>query len=281
MSELEVAVIQTCPTDDYRRNLERAGEFISEAASQGARLLVLGEMFSFMGPPQRWRGAAQPAGGHLESFLSDCADRHGVYIVGGSYIEAGSDGAFHNTCPVVAPDGRVVGRYRKMHLFRTEIEGETSYDERSYLKAGEGRFRFDAFGFSVAVGICYDLRFPEFFRPRGGGRGGPADLFCLPAAFMRATGRAHWEVLVRARAIENLAFFAAGGTVGSHYEVPGEPGLSVETYGHSMVVSPWGEVLSSLEEGEGLLRATVTKADLATARGRLGALDHMRERLWG
>ncbi len=277
MSELEVAVIQTWPTDDYERNLERVGEFISEAASQGARLLVLGEMFSFMAPPERWRGAAQAAGGHLEGFLCDLALKHSVYIVGGSYIEAGSDGAFHNTCPVVAPDGRVVGRYRKMHLFWTEIEGETSYDERSYLVAGERRFRFDAFGFSVAVGICYDLRFPEFFRPRGGE---PAELFCLPAAFMRATGRAHWEVLIRARAIENLAFFAAGGTVGSHYEVPGEPGRSVETYGHSMVVSPWGEVLSSLEDGEGLVRATVTKADLVAARGRLGALDHMRDGLW-
>jgi nitrilase len=276
MSNIKIAVIQMSPGPDRAENLERAGVLLDSAAEQGARLVVLPEMFSNLSRPESWRQSAEKAGCGTEEFLQDKSCSHGIYIVGGSYIERGADGRFFNTCPVSGPDGALLGRYRKMHLFWTDIEGVTAYDERSLLSAGDERLYFDADGFRVAVGICYDLRFPEFFRP---GDGAAADVFCLGAAFMEATGRAHWEVLVRARAIENLACFAAAGTVGRHFDVPGRPGEAVSTYGHSMIVSPWGEVLAECGDGDGVVTATLSRDEIESVRSRLAALGHIRDDL--
>jgi len=132
-------------------------------------------------------------------------------------------------------------------------------------------------GMRIAVGICYDVRFPEFFRLPGGK---PVDMYCLPAAFMHATGEAHWDLLIRSRAVENLAYFAAAGTVGCHYEVEGRAGESVNTYGHSMIVSPWGEVLAEVPTGHGVAVATVARDEIDACRRKLGALDHIRGDLW-
>lgn len=276
MPNITIAVIQMNPGAERADNLDRAGDLLAAAAERGARLAVLPEMFSCMVPALEWLQTAEPAGGATEGFLAGRACEHRLYIVGGSYIEE-ADGALYNTCPVFGPDGALVGRYRKMHLFRTDIAGETRYDERAFLAAGDSRMAFEAEGFRVAVGLCYDLRFPEFFRSPGEN---PPDLYCLGAAFMEATGRAHWETLVRARAIENLAFFAAAGTVGEHYPVAGGMGKVLETYGHSMIVSPWGEILDEVEAGEGIALAEVDGEAIAESRARLRALDHMRRELW-
>jgi nitrilase len=277
MSELAVAVIQYCPTADRKANLRTAAELLAEARSMGARLAVLPELFSAFVPAGEWRAVAELAAGPVEEFLSGQAAQHRMFVVGGSYIEKTREGAFHNTSPIFSPEGRVIDRYRKMHLFWTDIPGTTRYDERSYLSCGDRRVVFDADGFRVAVGICYDLRFPEFFRFPGGAA---ADLYCLPSAFMYATGCAHWEVLVRGRAIENLAYFAAAGTVGCHYEVAGRAGEMVETFGHSMIVSPWGEIVEEVREGRGIAVAKISRAQIDEARSRLGALEHTREDLW-
>ena len=254
-----------------------AGRLLAEAAAQGAGIVVLPEMFSAFVPPGSWRATAEGAGGPTEAFLSSAAARHRVCVVGGSYVEKAGEDVFYNTCPVVSAEGAVVARYRKMHLFWTDIPGATRYDERSYLAAGDARVVFETAGFRICVGICYDLRFPEFFRFPGGL---PVDLFCLPAAFMEATGCAHWEVLVRSRAIENLAYFAAAGTCGRHYEVEDRPGETVSTYGHSMVVSPWGQVLAQVDSCEGVAVAKISRAAIDRTRERLGALRHVRGDLW-
>jgi len=276
MREMAVAVVQFCPGEAREGNFETASRLLGEAAAKDARLAVLPEMFSAMAPAAKWPEIAEPRGGPVERFLSAEATSRRMYIIGGSYIEK-EGGKRYNTCPVFGPDGALLGRYRKMHLFWVDIPGAARYDERSYLEAGDEQFTFTADGFRAAVGICYDLRFPEFFRLPGGA---PVDLYCLGAAFMHATGLAHWEVLARSRAVENLAYFAASGTVGCHYEAPAGSGETVRTYGHSMIVSPWGEVLARLGDGDGVAVAVVKGDEIDAARGRLRALDHIREELW-
>ena len=281
MPELRVAVVQVSPGSDVAANLERVKRLVAEAAAAGARLVVLPEMFSGIVPPERWREIAEPEGGAVESSIIQLSRENHVWLMGGTGVQThpqdGTGLRQYNVCTTTSPRGEVIARYRKMHLFWTDIPGSTRYDERSYLCAGDTQVALDIEGFRTAIGICYDLRFPEFFRKP---LGAPADLYCLGAAFMKATGQAHWETLVRARAIENLAYFAAAGTVGRHYEIAGRPGEWVETYGHSMIVSPWGEVLASVEEGEGIAVADVSREGIEEARRRLGALDHMREDLW-
>ncbi len=277
MSELTVAVLQFCPGIDQERNLKTAGRLLAQASFRGTRLAVLPEMFSRFLPAAKWRENAEETGGAVEKFLAEQALANRIYLVGGSYVEKTAEGEYFNTCAVFTPEGQLAGRYRKMHLFWTDIPGRTRYDERSYLSAGEGRFSFDADGFRVEVGICYDLRFPEFFRPSGGK---PADIFCLPSAFMEATGAAHWASLVRARAIENLAYFAAADTAGTHFDVAERPGEKVKTWGHSMVVGPWGNILGQVDSGEGMAVAEISHGDIARARAKLAALEHIRDDLW-
>jgi len=276
MADLKVAVLQFCPRGDTNANLSAAERLLAGAAAAGARLAVLPEMFSCLVSADRWAAVAEEAHGGVERFLAAQAVKHDIYVVGGSYVERAPGGALYNTSAVLGPAGEILGRYRKMHLFWTDIPGQVLYDERTYLSAGRERFTFDADGFRAAVGICYDLRFPEFFRFPGGSA---VDLYCLPAAFMQTTGRAHWEVLLRARAIENLAYVAAAGTVGTHHETPDKPGESARTYGHSMIVGPWGDVLSQAGDGEGIAVASVSRGEIDRARARLAALEHVREDL--
>jgi len=277
MPESSIAIIQFCPGPDRAANLATAERLLAGAAGKAAHIAVLPEMFSCLVAPHQWAGICEGEGGTVERFLSAAAARHRLFIVGGSYVEKSRNGSLYNTSPVFGPDGTLVGRYRKMHLFWTDIPGTTNYDERSILSAGDRRLVFEADGFRVAVGICYDLRFPEFFRMP---EGAPVDLYCLPAAFMAATGQAHWRALVVSRAIENLSYFAAAATVGCHYSVPGRPGETVNTFGHSMIVGPWGEVEAELSEEEGVAVAPLDRARISQARSRLAALKHIREDLW-
>jgi nitrilase len=200
--------------------------------------------------------------------LSQCAREHGVWLIGGSLpiASADPDHAF-NASLAFAPDGARVARYDKLHLFRY-ADGREDFDERRVLRAGESPVAIDAAGWRVGMSICYDLRFPELYRALAAPA--PCDLIAVPSAFTFTTGRAHWELLLRARAVENQCYVVAPAQGGKH-----ESGR--RTWGHSMIVDPWGEVLAVREaDGAGVVTASIDRSRIAAVREQLPALQHRR-----
>jgi len=202
--------------------------------------------------------------GPIQDFLADAARRHGIWLVGGSIPTDADDSAkLRNTCLVCDAAGRQVARYDKIHLFGF-AKGAERYDEAATIEAGAAPVAFDSPWGRVALGICYDLRFPELFRALG-----EIDLLVLPAAFTETTGRAHWELLLRARAVENQCYVVASAQGGQH------PNGRV-THGNSMVIDPWGDILARLDKGEGAAVAELSAARLAEVRSSLPALQHRK-----
>ncbi|MGE5865619.1 MAG: carbon-nitrogen hydrolase family protein [Rhizobacter sp.] len=263
-----IAALQMVSTPDLHRNLDRAGALIAEAAEAGATLVALPEYFCLMGHTDRDKLAVAeaPGDGPIQSMLSAAARRHGIWVIGGTLpLRTGDPDRALNSCGAYGPDGRQVARYDKMHLFRYD-NGRERYDEGQVLDAGAHPVAFQAGTLRVGLSICYDLRFPELYRAL---TVEPCDLLAVPAAFTHTTGRAHWELLLRARAVENQCYVIAPAQGGLH-----ENGR--RTFGHSMVVDPWGEVLAMREEGEGVVMATLSAERLAAVRAQLPALSHRR-----
>jgi len=265
---MRVAAVQTVSTPDVGRNLDVAARLIAQAAGDGAQLVALPEYFCLMGQrdEDKLRVAEAPGAGPIQTFLSTQAQRHGVWLIGGTLpMQTGQPARVRNACCVYAPDGTQAARYDKMHLFRYD-NGRESYDEARVLEAGEQPVALQVGALRVGLSVCYDLRFPEFYRqlcvP-------PCDLLSVPAAFTYTTGRDHWELLLRARAVENQCYVIAPAQGGTH-----ENGR--RTWGHSMVIDPWGKVLAVLPEGEGVALADVDPQRLATVRQQLPALTHRR-----
>jgi predicted amidohydrolase len=189
-----------------------------------------------------------------------------ITLVGGTFCERIGDGAkAHNTCLVLDPQGEVAAVYRKLHLFDVDLPGRLTYCESSWLTAGNDVVVCGAAGFRAAVAICYDVRFPELFR-RFADEG--TELVVFPSAFTKQTGRDHWELLLRARAVENQCFVVAANQTGRH--------AALETYGHSLIIDPWGTVLADAGETEGVALAAITRDRLDEVRGQLPALRHRR-----
>ena len=265
---MKIAALQMVSTPDVDRNLDRAGALIAEASRAGARLVALPEYFCLMGHSDRDKvGIAEtPGDGPIQAALAEAARAHDVWIIGGTLpLRAAAPGRVLNSCHVFAPDGSLAARYDKMHLFRYD-NGREHYDEGQVLDAGAQPVAFDADGLRVGLSICYDVRFPELYRrltvP-------PCDLLAVPAAFTHTTGRAHWELLLRARAVENQCYVIAPAQGGLH-----ENGR--RTFGHSLIVDPWGEVLAVREEGEGVVMATLSSERIRSVRAQLPALLHRR-----
>ena len=265
---MRIAALQTVSTPDVDRNLEAAARLIAEAAREGAVLASLPEYFCLMGRRDADKlDIAEAAGqGPIQAFLSAQAKAHGLWLIGGTLpLQAGTAGRVRNACCVYAPDGTLAARYDKIHLFRFD-NGRESYDEARVLEAGSDPVALQAGALRVGLSVCYDLRFPELYRalcvP-------PCDVLSVPAAFTYTTGRAHWELLLRARAVENQCYVLAAAQGGLH-----ENGR--RTWGHSMIVDPWGEVLAVRPEGEGVVVADVDPARLAAVRQQLPALAHRR-----
>ena len=255
-------------TPDVDRNLEAAGQGIADAAAAGARLVALPEYFCLLGRNDRDKLAVAESDGDgpIQAFLAEAARRHGLWIVGGTLpMRTEQVDQVRNSCCVYAPDGTRAARYDKIHLFAFD-NGRERYDEGRTLQAGSVPRAFDAGGVRVGLTICYDLRFPELYRAL---MTPPCDLIVVPAAFTYTTGQAHWELLLRARAIENQAYVIAPAQGGRH-----ENGR--RTWGHSMVVDPWGEVLAVRPEGEGVVLAELDTARIAEVRAQLPALSHRR-----
>jgi nitrilase len=261
---VKLASIQMISGPEVAANLETAGRLIAEAAAQGAQLAVLPEYFPLIGASDADRLAAREREGEgpIQTFLAAAAARHGLWLIGGSLpLQADDPAKLRNTLLVFNPQGRQAARYDKMHLF-SFVRGEERYDEAATIEPGRQPLVADIAGLRVGVGICYDLRFPELFRTMG-----DIDLLVLPAAFTDTTGRAHWELLLRARAVENQCYVLASAQGGRH------PNGRM-THGNSMIIDPWGEVLARIDKGEGVVCAELERARIAEVRSSLPALSH-------
>jgi predicted amidohydrolase len=269
---MRVAAVQLTSTTDTARNLATADRLVRDAAARGAELVVLPEKWTALGEGADVAALAQPEHGEAVAWARAIAAELGIDLVAGSYSERVPDAARNaNTSVHVGPDGGIRARYRKLHLFDVEVDG-TTYRESDYEAPGDEVVVSElADGTSVGLAICYDLRFPELFRALAA-RG--ARVITLPSAFTLATTRDHWEVLLRARAIEDQCFVVAANQVGEH-----APGL--RSGGRSMVVDPWGVVLAQAPDTECAVVAECDLARLEDVRRRLPALDHRRTGVLG
>ncbi|MFT5535000.1 MAG: putative amidohydrolase [Burkholderiaceae bacterium] len=261
-----VAAIQMVSTPSVNENLDAAARLVAEAAARGAQLVLLPEYWPVMGIDESDKIALAEAadGGPIQQAMADMARRHGIWLVGGTLpMLATEAGKIRNTTLVYNPAGELVVRYDKIHLFSFS-SGAEAYDEARTIAHGADVMTFDAPCGRVGLSVCYDLRFPEMYRAMGS-----CALIVVPAAFTYTTGQAHWEILLRARAIENQCYVLASGQGGRH-----ENGR--RTWGHSMLIDPWGKVCDVLPEGEGLVFGQVEPNYLEQVRASLPALQHRR-----
>jgi nitrilase len=265
---MRVAAIQMTSGHDIDSNLEVANRFLEEAARQGAVLAALPENFAFMGQNSGdKRVIAEPDGaGRIQNFLSDTARRLKLWIVGGTVpLRQGADGRVAAACLLYKADGQRAARYDKIHLFDVDVPGSTeSHRESAHTVPGHEPRVVDTPLGKLGLAVCYDMRFPELFRVMS--RQG-ADLFAVPSAFTVPTGKAHWESLLRSRAIENLGALIAPAQWGVHPN-------GRETYGDSMIIDHWGKVLARLPEGQGCVVADIDAAGRMDARARFPSLEH-------
>jgi predicted amidohydrolase len=248
-------------------NLQTAERWIRKAAAEGAKLVALPENFSWMGPQAEREKAAENLDGPTLERMAALAKELRVAVLAGSFLERGAPGGrFYNTSVLLDENGQHAGVYRKIHLFDVEIGDGASYRESAAVAPGTEVVVARVFGVTVGLSICYDLRFPELYR-RLASLG--ATLLVVPSAFTLMTGKDHWEVLLRARAIENLAYVLAPAQHGRHSE-------NRITYGHSMLVDPWGLVAGMASDGEGLVIGTVDDQLISRVRTSLPVLAHRR-----
>jgi len=261
-----VAAIQTVSGPDVAENLRIVADLIAEAAGAGACLIALPEYFPLISADEHAKVAIRerPGVGPLQDFLRESARRHAVWIVGGTIpLIADVADKVRNATLVYDDKGELVARYDKIHLFGFN-KGDESYDESATIEAGSSVSVFDSPLGRVGLSVCYDLRFPELYR-----RMGDLSLILVPSAFTWTTGKAHWELLLRARAIENQCYVMAPAQGGRH------PSGRV-TWGHSMIIDPWGEILACRDEGSGVILADVDRSRIAAVRASLPALRHRR-----
>ncbi len=259
-----MAAIQMVSGPRVVDNLAVAGRLIADAVAQGAQLVVLPEYFPIIGAADADRVKAREdfGRGPVQDWLAATAQAHGIWIFAGSIpLTASVPDKMRNTSLAYNPSGECVARYDKVHLFGFR-KGDESYDEAAFIEPGKDlTVVATPFG-RVALSICYDLRFPELYRALA-----PVDLILVPAAFTDTTGRAHWEILLRARAIENQCYVLAAAQGGRH------PNGRL-THGNSMVIDPWGEVLARMDKGEGVVLAELDLQRLVDTRSSLPALKH-------
>ncbi len=263
---LRVAAVQMVSGADIRQNLLDAERLVAEAAARGARLVALPEYFPLISADEtaKVRAREHDGAGPLQDFLGETARRHQVWLIGGSIpLAAAAPDKVRNSCLVFDDGGRRVARYDKIHLFGFR-RGTEQYDESRSIEAGDAVVAFDSPFGRIGLSICYDLRFPELYRAMGA-----VDLLVVPAAFTHTTGQAHWELLLRARAVENLCYVLAAAQGGTHSG-------GRRTWGDSMVVDPWGVVLDRLAQGAGVVVADLDPARSSELRQNLPALQHRR-----
>ena len=265
MSEsFRVGAVQMVSGGRVEENLTAAAPLIAQCVQRGSRLVVLPEYFGIFGEraSDKVRLRECEGSGLQQDFLAGEARRHGIWLVGGTVpLECGDDERVRSACLVYGPDGTRIARYDKVHLFAF-TRGDERYDEGRTIEPGTARGTFDAPCGRVGLSVCYDLRFPELYRGMG-----ELALLLVPAAFTATTGAAHWHLLLRARAIENQCYVLAAAQGGMH------PNRR-RTYGHSMLIDPWGEIVEEIGEGSGVVVGDVDPARIREVREELPALRH-------
>lgn len=268
MTRLIVALVQLDAGSDPEANVATAAELADEAAARGARLVALPEYLQYRGGDDGYRASARPIPGPFTTAFSEIARRRDCWILAGSLAESSGDPARpYNTSALIAPSGEVVARYRKIHLFDVDVEAGPADVESARVTPGDELVTADVDGVILGLTICYDLRFAELYRALSllG-----AEVLTVPANFTERTGRDHWEVLLRARAIENGAWVIAAAGCG-----PGGPG-AIPAWGHSMVVDPWGRIVAQAAMEEGIVRATLDLDAADAARRQIPVLANRR-----
>lgn len=264
-TNLIVAAVQMVSSVNVETNLASASLLIQQAVDRGARLIVLPEYFCIMGQhdTDKLHIRETLGSGPLQGFLSAQAQQHGIWLVGGTLpLETASNNRIYNTCLVFGPDGQRYARYDKIHLFGFD-NGRDFFSEATTIQAGDNRPQtFMAPIGPVGLSVCYDLRFPELYRAMG-----ELSLIVVPSAFTYTTGQAHWDVLLRARAIENQCYVLAAAQGGKHDN-------GRRTWGHSVLIDPWGQVIDQLDAGPGLVVGTVDLDRVHQVRTSLPALTH-------
>jgi predicted amidohydrolase len=261
-----VAAVQMVSTPDPQANIASARRLVAQAVAGGASLVTLPEYWSVMGMSEHDKVALAetPGDGPVQAFMAATAREHGIWLIGGTLpLVSGESGKVMNTTLVYGPDGVPVARYDKIHLFGF-TRGEENYDEARTIVPGTEVGSFEAPFGRVGLSVCYDLRFPELYRAMG-----ECALIVVPAAFTHTTGQAHWEVLLRARAIENQCYVLAAAQGGRHPN-------GRRTWGHSMLIDPWGALVDQVEEGEGVAKGRIDPEMLASVRASLPALRHRK-----
>jgi nitrilase len=269
-SQLQIASIQMISTPVLQENLDTANRLIEQAAKTGAQLVVLPEYFCLMGLKDTDKVLARETlgSGPIQEQLAAMAKANGIYLVAGTIpLEAQSTSKVLNTTLVFNPQGERIGRYDKIHLFGFQTATER-YEESETIEAGNTpsvlSIKINHEEWRFGLSICYDLRFPELYRSLG-----EVDCHIIPAAFTYTTGKDHWEILLRARAIENQCYVLSSAQGGTHIN-------QRRTWGNSMLIDPWGAVLANLPEGEGFISGVLSKDKLNEVRSKLPALKHRK-----
>lgn len=269
MTQFTVAVVQLDSKTDKEQNVQRMLSFVDKAAKQDADIVAFPEMATYMGDDSQYSNVAEEFPGSTTDALAEKAQDHDLYIHTGSFFESIPDSnRVYNTSGIIGPDGDLLDTYRKIHLF--DIDGEVEYHESDTVAPGDRITTIETELGTFGLSICYDLRFPQLYRAlamRG------AEVLFVPAAFSLHTGKDHWESLLRARAIENQAYVVAPGQIGDKPD-------SIHTYGKSLVVDPWGNVISKASDREGVFTATVDLDYLEEIRNDLQTLDHIRTEVY-
>lgn len=266
MATLKTAVIQLNSQPNLDWNMKEIYRKIEQAAKQNALLICLPENFAFMGNEKKRLRQAEAISTTVEEYLTRWSKEFGVYILGGGYPVPAESGKVFNRSILVNPSGAIQAFYNKIHLFDVDLSDDEVYKESEMVKAGRQTVvsRLSEVEMNIGLSVCYDIRFPELYREQAGLG---AHILTIPAAFTRPTGRAHWEVLLRARAIENSAYVVAPAQTGNH-------GETRETYGHAMIVDPWGQVLADAGTEPGIAVVDIDMDAITGIRKKLPALSH-------
>ncbi|MCW9708180.1 carbon-nitrogen hydrolase family protein [Fodinibius salsisoli] len=269
-SQYKAAVVQMNSQIELDDNLENAYQFIRQAAKKGAKVVGLPENFSFLGGLKMRQNKADEITKRVPDFLADTAKEFGIYLMGGSYPVPAAEGKVFNRSSLYNPDGELLVEYDKIHLFDVSLKDDESYRESDYVEPGqpEPAIHSDGVIGGWGLSVCYDLRFPEYYRKL---TEGGADILSIPSAFTYTTGKVHWETLLKARAIENTSYVFAPAQTGRH-------GVKKDrkTWGHAMIIDPWGDILGDAGTEPGIACAEIDPHRLEEVRRAIPSLKHRR-----